>query len=89
MLSTKVQNSFTISNIKTTMQENECMCDISFLGVDIDVFTPNKEIILTYEDPEFNKKYSGNYRVTKIIAVFKKDAEELVGEVQVSLKRQK
>jgi hypothetical protein len=89
ILSTKSQNSFTISNIQTTLQENECMCDISFLGVDINIFTPNKEIILTYEDPEFNKKYSGNYRIVKIISAFKKDAEELVGEVQVSLKRQK
>lgn len=89
MLTTKVQNKFTISNIQVSLQENECMCDIAFLGVDIDVFTPNKEIILTYEDPEFNKKYSGNYRVTKILSVLKKDAEELVGEIQVTLKRQK
>lgn len=89
MMATKDQNQFTISNIQTILQENECMCDISFLGIDIDVFTPNKEILITYEDPEFNKKYSGNYRIVKIISAFKKDAEELVGEIQVSLKRQK
>ena len=42
MMFTKAQNQFTISNIQTVLQENECMCDIA-LGIDIDLFTPNKE----------------------------------------------
>lgn len=89
MLSTKINHQYTISNIQTTLEENECVCDIAFLGIDIDLFTPNKEVLITYEDPEFNKKYSGKYRITKVQAVLKKDAEELVGEIQVTLKRQK
>lgn len=89
MLSTKINHQYTISNIQTTLEENECVCDIAFLGIDIDLFTPNKEVLITYEDPEFNKKYSGKYRITKVQAILKKDAEELVGEIQVTLKRQK
>lgn len=89
MMSTKINHQYTISNIKTTLEENECVCDIAFLGIDIDLFTPNKEVLITYEDPKFNKKYSGKYRITKVQSILKKDAEELVGEIQVTLKRQK
>lgn len=86
---TKEDNQYTISAIETRMNESECICNISFIGIDMDVFSPNKEILITYEDPEFNKKYSGNYRISKLTATLKKDADELIGEIQVTLKKQK
>ena len=46
-------------------EENECVMKISFIGTDIDDFSPNKEIIVTYEEPELHKKYSGKYRILK------------------------
>lgn len=81
-------NKYATEILKLRMKENECSCTMSFVGLDIDLFLPNKEIIVTYEDPELHKIYSGNYRITKVLATLKKDAQELVGEVQLSLKKQ-
>lgn len=89
LLSTKSSNMYTLSSIETRMIENEYICNMAFIGLDIDVFSPNKELLITYEDPELNKKYSGNYRLSKVTATLKKDADELVGEIQVTLKKQK
>jgi hypothetical protein len=89
LLSTKSSNMYTLSSIETRMLENEYICNMAFIGLDIDVFSPNKELLITYEDPELNKKYSGNYRLSKVTATLKKDADELVGEIQVTLKKQK
>lgn len=88
MVSIKSSNQYTISSIKTRLSENECICNIAFIGLDINVFTPNKELLITYTDVELNKKYGGNYRISKLTATLKKDSEELVGEVQVLLKKQ-
>lgn len=89
MVNIKSSNEYTISNIETRMIENECVSNMAFLGIDMDVFSPNKEILITYEDVELNKKYGGNYRVTKVTSTLKKDADELVGEIQVTVKKQK
>ena len=89
LLSTKSSNMYTLSSIETRMIENEYICNMAFIGLDINVFSPNKELLITYEDPKLNKKYSGNYRISKVTATLKKDADELVGEIQVTLKKQK
>ena len=81
-------NNYVQSTIQTRLYESETICTMSFLGIDVDVFTPNKEIIITYEDPELHKKYSGSYRVIKLTSILKKDAKELVGEIQVVLAKQ-
>jgi hypothetical protein len=81
-------NSYVPSTIQTRLYESETLCTMSFLGIDVDVFTPNKEIIVTYEDPELHKKYSGSYRVIKLTSILKKDSKELVGEIQVVLAKQ-
>lgn len=88
MVSVKSGNGYTVSSIQYRMQENECICNIAFIGIDMDVFSPNKEIFITYEDVELNKQYSGNYRIVKLTSTLKKDADELVGEIQVTLKKQ-
>ena len=88
MISIKNSNPYTVSSIKTRLNENECICNIAFIGLDINVFTPNKEILITYTDVELNKKYGGNYRISKLTATLKKDSEELVGEIQILLKKQ-
>lgn len=84
----KYSNSYANSIIETRLNESENICTMSFLGIDVDVFSPNKEIILTFEEPNLHKKYSGNYRILKLISTLRKDAEELVGEVQVILAKQ-
>ena len=88
LLTIKEGNSYTISDLKTRIEENECICGMVIIGVDTDLVTPNKEIIITYEDPKLNKKYGGKYRVSKIINILTKDATELVGEIQATLKKQ-
>ena len=60
LVCTKTNNQYTISSIENRLTEDECVCVVSFIGIDIDTLSPNKEILLTYEDPDLNKKYSGN-----------------------------
>ena len=88
IMNIKSDNKFANEILQTRMKERECICTMSFLGVDVDVFSPNKEIIVTYEEPELHKKFSGNYRILKVISTLKKDSHELVGEVQVTMAKQ-
>ena len=88
MINVKSSNIYTNNIIETRLKESECICIMSFLGIDIDVFSPNKELIVTYEDPDLQKKYSGNYRILKTVSTLRKDAKELIGEVQVVLTKQ-
>ena len=81
-------NGYVNNIIKTRLKESEIICQMSFLGIDIDTFTPNKEIIISYDDPELHAKYSGYYRVIQLVSALKKDSQELVGEIQVTLARQ-
>ena len=81
-------NGYTNEIIKTRLKESEIICRMSFLGIDIDVFSPNKEIIITFEDPKMHSKYSGSYRILTLVSTLKKDAQELVGEIQVTLAKQ-
>lgn len=89
LLSMKDDATYTVSNIKTMMEENECVCSVTLIGVDSEIVSPNKEILITYEDSEYQKQYGGNYRVSKVLTTLSKDASELVGEIQVILKKQK
>lgn len=89
LLTVKEGNSYTISDLQIRMEENECICAMVLIGVDTDLVTPNKEIVITYEDSDLNKKYGGNYRVSKVTNILTKDATELVGEIQVVFKKQK
>lgn len=89
LLSVKEGNKYAVSELKTRLEENECICGVILVGVDSEVVSPNKEILLTYEDAKLNKQYSGNYRVVKSTTILTKDASELIGEVQVTLKKQK
>lgn len=89
ILMTKENESNAISDLQTRIEENECICLVSLIGVDMEVVSPNKEILVTYEDQKLNKLYGGNYRVSKTTIVMAKDAGELVAEVQVVLKKQK
>ena len=89
LLTVKAGNKYAVSDLQTRLEENECICGITLIGVDTEVVSPNKEILLTYEDSKLNKQYGGNYRVAKTVTTLTKDAGELVGEVQVVLKKQK
>jgi hypothetical protein len=89
ILMTKENESNAISDLQTRIEENECICLVSLIGVDMEVVSPNKEILVTYEDQKLNKLYGGNYRVSKTTIVMAKDAGELVAAVQVVLKKQK
>lgn len=89
LLTIKDGNAFAASELKVRMEENECICGITLIGVDTEVVSPNKEVLVTFEDSKLQKQYGGNYRISKTITILTKDAEELVGEVQVILKKQK
>ena len=89
LLTIKDGNAFAASELKVRMEENECICGITLIGVDTEVVSPNKEVLVTFEDSNLQKRYGGNYRISKTITILTKDAEELVGEVQVILKKQK
>lgn len=89
VLSVKSGNKYAVSELKTRLEENECVCGVILVGVDSEVVSPNKEILITYEDTKLNKSYGGNYRVVKTVTTLSKDGSELIGEVQVTLKKQK
>lgn len=89
LLTIKDGNKYAATALQTRMEENECICGITLIGVDTEVVSPNKEILITYEDSKLQSQYGGNYRVSKSVTILTKDAEELVGEVQVILKKQK
>jgi hypothetical protein len=89
ILTVKEDNKYVVSDLKTRIEENECISGIVLIGVDSEVVSPNKEILLTYEDSKLNKQYGGNYRVSKATTSLRKDAGELVSEIEVILKKQK
>lgn len=88
IITAKGSNPYTAEIMKTRLQENECILNVYFVGIDFDSLSPNKEIVLSYEDPEFNKIYGGNYRVSSSVITMKKDGEELKNECYAVLKRQ-
>lgn len=89
ILYSKENNPYTISAMKLAMKENENVVTLSFMGVDMDTFTPNKEFIMSFSDSNFNKMYGGSYRLCKFINALKKDGEEFVGELTCVFKKQK
>ena len=89
ILSLKSNSQYALTELQTRMEENECICGVTLIGVDLEVVSPNKEIVITYEDSKLNKEYGGNYRVCRSITTLTKDGGELIGEVQVELRKQK
>lgn len=88
VLVAKEDNKYMVEALKYRMKENECVMDISFLGIDIGVLSPNKEFLLTYEDTKHNLLYGGNYRISKSVTTLRKDGEELVGNIECLFKKQ-
>lgn len=88
LLTIKAGNSFAASELQTKIEENEIISGIVLIGIDTEVVSPNKEVLVTYEDAKLQQQYGGNYRISKSTTVLTKDAEELVGEIQVVLKKQ-
>ena len=67
------------------IEENECICNIVLVGVDSEVVSPNKEVLTRRSR---TSKYIGKYRIARTVSTLTKDASELIGEVQVILKKQ-
>lgn len=89
ILMIKDDNSYATTELQTRLEENEHISGVTLIGIDTELFSPNKEIIVTYEDQDLNKKYGGSYRVVKSTTALTKDGRELIGEVDVVLKKQK
>lgn len=89
LVSIKSSNKYAATELQTRLEENECICGVTLIGVDLEVVSPNKEVVVTYEDTKLNKEYGGSYRVCRSITTLTKDAGELIGEVQVELRKQK
>ena len=88
VLESKEDNKYMISELKQNILENECVIQLAFIGVDIDLFSPNKEFLLTFSDSELNKNYGGNYRIIKTISSLNKDGENLYGAIECIFKKQ-
>ena len=75
-----------------TMIENQKIEEDSTISVllydfDIDAITPNKKIVMSFEDTEIQKKYGGNYRVSYTKLVLNKQGEEFDIAGEVTIKR--
>jgi hypothetical protein len=82
-----IQNSGddTTSSLKNQLTENTRVLTCGFSSVDLDMLSPNKQFMLTIENSE-NKKYNGNYRLTRTVATFVKEGSFYNPVITCSLK---
>lgn len=62
----------TSSAIKKSLQEASKIAILGFSYVDLWMFAPNKEFILSLEDIKFTK-YNGKFRLSKMVAIFENE----------------
>lgn len=77
----KVLNNYGGNNqvVNTSLHElNETgiVMDISFPEMNYGILTPNKAYVVEYEDPHLNKRYGGEFRLSKTSYVFTRSADE-------------
>ena len=70
--------------IATRVKEASKQANIAFNCVDFDMFTPNKEIVLSFTDSNLSK-YSGSYRPSAVKVALQKDGSFLVPSINVTL----
>lgn len=70
LLENKYGNSFHASSLAYMNSSNNLSCNISLDNVDIDMLTPNKEIIIKFEDHRVNEQYNGSYRISYTECLF-------------------
>jgi hypothetical protein len=61
----------TSSSLKNSLKESSRVITVGLSGVNINMLTPNKEFIFTFDSGEYSK-ITGNYRLTKEAVVLKK-----------------
>lgn len=61
-----------INAIKQSLLEASKVVTLGFSYVDLNMFAPNKEFVLTLEDMKL-RKYNGKYRITRMLTVFENE----------------
>lgn len=56
-------NEFLINEFKSTLQNRQISVSMDLVNIDISYITPNKEIVLIFEDDDIEKKYGGHYSI--------------------------
>lgn len=84
----KDSNQYLVQSERMRVVENNCTIQVSFLNTDVEAFVPNREFSIKFEDLSINKKFGGNYRLSNVLTVFKKDGKEFVSYTTCILKRQ-
>ena len=82
-----LSNKFLPSMIENQKIEDDSIISVLLYDFDIDAITPNKKIVMSFEDTEIQKKYGGNYRVSYMKLVLNKQGEEFDIAGEVTIKR--
>lgn len=85
LLIDRYENKRCISEYSNKVMENDNLLQLSVTGIDISSFTPNKSIKLIFEEMSLNKNLGGDYRISRIGFVFKKEGNEytVLGDIEL------
>ncbi len=81
-------NKFFTESESTRMKESNCVINIAFVDTDLSTLTPNKEFVIKFEESDVNKNYGGKYRLSRYVALFKKEGNEFSLLSNCEFKRQ-
>lgn len=76
LLINRFNNSRIKSNYEAIYTENDNVIYLGMQGIDVNTMTPNKHFNVIFEDSKANIKKGGDYRISKINFIFKKEGEE-------------
>lgn len=72
----KYNNEFNKASMLSKVVEDSCRCTVSLTDYDVDAITPNKEFIVSADDPKLEKR-NGFYRLTESRIVLTKNDSNL------------
>lgn len=81
-------NKFFTEAESVRLMESNCIVNVAFVDTDISALTPNKEFVIKFEESDVNKEYGGKYRLSKYLAIFKKEGNEFSLLSNCEFKRQ-
>ncbi|WP_304576671.1 hypothetical protein [Romboutsia ilealis] len=81
-------NKFFTEAESVRLMESNCVLNVSFIDTDLSALTPNKEFVIKFEETDVNKEYGGKYRLSKYLAIFKKEGNEFSLLSNCELRRQ-
>lgn len=80
----RYNNKRAISNYTMMLEENDSVINVSTQDVDISALSPNKQFKIIFEDVSLNKNLGGEYRISRLGFIFKKEASEfsVMGDIK-------